>query len=163
MTEVATVTGEAQAFLDAVAAVPPMETQTVADNRAGLAQALALTGPATRVHEVFDTAVADVSVRIYQPRSAPTTAAIVVFHGGGWVLGDLDLADTTCRDLAVQSGACVISVDYRLAPEHPFPAALEDAVAVTCALLDQSSELAVDPARVEVAGDSAGARCATKR
>lgn len=160
MTEIATVNNEAQAFLESVREMPPMDTQTVGDNRTGLAQALVLTGPATPVHEVFDTAVTDVPVRVYRPTSAPATAAIVFLHGGGWVLGDLELADTTCRDLAVHSGASVVSVDYRLAPEHRFPAAFEDALAVTRALLDEASGLAVDPTRVAVAGDSAGGNLA---
>lgn len=157
--DVAAVNSEAQAFLDAVAGVPPMDTQTVEDARAGLAQALALTGPATPVHAVFDTAVADVRVRVYQPSPQPE-GAVVFFHGGGWVLGDLDLAETTCRDLAVHSGAKVVSVDYRLAPENPFPAAFHDALAVTRALLDGASELGLDPDRIAVAGDSAGGNLA---
>jgi acetyl esterase len=75
-------------------------------------------------------------------------------------MGDLDLCDTTCRDLAVGSGAVVVAVDYRLAPEHRFPAAHDDALAVVTALLDDGAGLGTDPTRVAVAGDSAGGNLA---
>ncbi|WP_422758520.1 alpha/beta hydrolase [Paenarthrobacter sp. C1] len=85
---------------------------------------------------------------------------MVYFHGGGWVLGDLELADTTARDLAASSGAVLVSVDYRKAPEDIFPAALEDALNVVSAVLDGASGLNVDVRRVAVAGDSAGGNLA---
>ncbi|HWX74994.1 MAG TPA: alpha/beta hydrolase [Solirubrobacteraceae bacterium] len=87
-------------------------------------------------------------------------ALIVYFHGGGWVTGDLDTHDQPCRLLARSSGARVLSVAYRLAPEHPFPAAVEDALAAFRAAVVKAEELGADPARVAVAGDSAGGHLA---
>lgn len=81
---------------------------------------------------------------------------LVYFHGGGWVAGDLDTHDDVCRRLALASGAKVLSVDYRLAPEHPFPAAYDDAVAATVWTATHAEALGIDPLRLGVAGDSAG-------
>jgi acetyl esterase len=81
---------------------------------------------------------------------------LVWYHGGGWVIGDLDTADTTCRKLASRSGALVVSVDYRLAPEHPAPAPFEDAWAALCWVEREAPGLGGDPSRLAVGGDSAG-------
>jgi acetyl esterase len=94
--------------------------------------------------------------RIYTPVGAGPFPLIVYFHGGGWVVGDLDTQDMICRALAHGASAVVHSVDYRLAPEHKFPAAVDDAFAATCWASAHASELGGDPARVLVAGDSAG-------
>jgi acetyl esterase len=102
-------------------------------------------------------------LRIYTPVAAGGAAlpAILYFHGGGFVLGDLDCYDGLCRALANESGCRVISVDYRLAPEHPFPAATEDAFAALSYVEANASDLGIDPNRIVVAGDSAGANIAT--
>lgn len=105
----------------------------------------------------------DVPVRIYTPmglvdRAAP---ALVWFHGGGWVIGDLDGADFNCRAMANRSGCRVISVDYRLAPEARFPAAVEDSFAVTAWVAANPDATGIDPRRLAVGGDSAGANLAT--
>jgi acetyl esterase len=97
-------------------------------------------------------------VRVYRPSLDPALPGVVYAHGGGWVLADLELHDATCRDLAAGSGAAVVSVDYRKAPEHPFPAAFDDCRAVTEALL--AGAFGVDGSRVAVAGDSAGGNLA---
>lgn len=154
---------QAEAFLAMVAEAPPLRELSVAENRAALAQILPATGPATALAEVRDTTLegpaGPIGVRVYRPDDG-VLGVTAYFHGGGWVLGDLESHDTTCRDLAVASGGVVVAVDYRRAPEAPFPAAVEDALAATRALLDGSADLGTDPARVAVAGDSAGGNLA---
>ena len=107
-----------------------------------------LGGPPEPVAEVRDEEVAGVPVRHYRPEDA--LATVVWLHGGGWIMGSVDTHDAVCRALAVRAGAEVVSVDYRLAPEHPFPAALEDAERV----------LLATEGPVAVAGDSAGGNLA---
>jgi acetyl esterase len=96
--------------------------------------------------------------RVYTPVAASPgpSGGIVFFHGGAWVLGDLDTHDCLCRILANESACRLVSVDYRLAPEHPFPAAVEDACAATAWIAAHTAELNIDPTRLAVAGDSAG-------
>lgn len=104
-----------------------------------------------------------VPVRVYRPPepTEPLCPAIVYFHGGGFVLGDLDMYDGICRRLCDASQCIVVSVDYRLAPEHPFPAGLEDALATLRWLAEKSESLAILASCICVAGDSAGANIAT--
>ena len=114
-------------------------------------------------------------LRVYRPTGARPTGArptgarpggpagtplVVFFHGGGWVIGDIDTHDGTCRILCRSTGAVVVSVDYRLAPEHRFPAAVEDCVAATGWVADHGAELGGDPGRLGLAGDSAGGNLA---
>jgi acetyl esterase len=96
--------------------------------------------------------------RVYVPQAAPATAApgLVYFHGGGWVVGSIESHDRLCRGLADRSSVVVLSVDYRLAPEHPFPAAVQDAIAASRWVLDHAEQLGLDPARIAIGGDSAG-------
>jgi len=94
------------------------------------------------------------------PVARAAQAAVLFLHGGGWVVGDLDGVDALCRALANRTGAVVVSADYRLAPEHPFPAALEDAWTVLTWLHEHAHELGADPERLAVAGESAGANLA---
>jgi acetyl esterase len=150
-----------QKVLDGMNALdgPPAQEVPVAQARAGHEQETALlSGPGEEVGEVRDIEVAGVGgpirVRVFVPL-APTGGVIAYFHGGGWVVGSIESFDTTCRALANASGAIVGSVGYRLAPEHPFPAGLEDCVAATEALarLHPDEPLAV-------AGDSAGGNLA---
>jgi acetyl esterase len=103
-----------------------------------------------------------VPLRIYTPVAAGSAAlpAIVYYHGGGFVIGDLDCYDALCRTLANESGCRVISVDYRLAPEHPFPAAVEDCFAALKWIEANASDLSIDPNRLAVGGDSAGGNLA---
>jgi acetyl esterase len=103
----------------------------------------------------------DIPVRIYRRLGRPEAVpAIVYLHGGGWVVGDLDTHDGSCRLLALESECVVVSVDYRLAPEHPFPAAVDDAVAAYRWVHEHCGELGVEPGRVGVMGDSAGGNLA---
>src|SRR3954454_3267850 len=93
--------------------------------------------------------------RLYRPAHV-ATALVFSLHGGGWVIGDLETHDRACRRLAASSGAAVLALDYRRAPEHPWPAAVDDAVAAIRWIASRPSELEVAPATVAIAGDSAG-------
>jgi acetyl esterase len=143
---------QAAAFLELAAEQPPLDALTPDEARALMREAIPLSGERVELADVRDTTAAGVPVRVYRPEAEGALPAIVHLHGGGWTLGDLDTHDTVCRDLAAGSGCAVVAVDYRLAPEHPFPAALEDSLAVVRAV----DELALDPERVGVCGDSAG-------
>ena len=102
-----------------------------------------------------------VPVRIYRPKGAVGALPLVVnFHGGGWTIGSLDSADWLCSHVAVGTHAVVVSVDYRLAPGHRFPAAAEDCYAALVDLVGRAAELGADPTRVAVMGDSAGGNLA---
>ncbi|MGI5170891.1 alpha/beta hydrolase [Spirillospora sp. CA-253888] len=108
-----------------------------------------------RIEDATVPGAPDVPVRIYRPRQA--RGAVVWLHGGGFLFGDLDTEHPWATRLALGSGAVVISVDYRRAPEHPFPAALEDVYAVLAWAAEHARELGVDPGRIAVGGHSAGA------
>ena len=104
-----------------------------------------------------------IPIRLYRPlgsRADERFPALVYFHGGGWTFGDLDTHDVVCRELGNLARCAVASVDYRLAPEHKFPAAVEDAVAATRWVAHEAEALALDPGRIAVGGDSAGGNLA---
>ena len=98
-------------------------------------------------------------VRVFRPREG-FLPALMWFHGGGWVLGSLDLAEMNCRRLAIDADCVVVSVDYRLAPETPFPGAIRDCLAATTWVHDNAVDLGIDPGRIAVGGDSAGGNLA---
>jgi acetyl esterase len=105
-----------------------------------------------------------IPLRAFRPQGAKAgerLPALVYLHGGGWVIGDLDTHDVVCRQLANGARCAVFSVDYRLAPEYRFPAAVDDCVAATKWIAAQAATLAIDPARIAVGGDSAGGNLAT--
>jgi acetyl esterase len=120
--------------------------------------------PMSRVESLtVQGAAGPLPARLYVPFADPGAAPaplLVYFHGGGWVIGDLDTHDSPCRFLATHAGVAVLSVDYRLAPEHPFPAAPEDAFVAFSWALDNAGRLGFDPTRIAVGGDSAGANLA---
>jgi acetyl esterase len=140
---------------------PAMETLSPEQARATSAAAMALSaGPGAEVASVEKRAIGGVPSLIVTPTGSGRLPVLVWFHGGGWVIGSAELSLHTARDLAAGAGCIVVVPDYRLAPEHPFPAAFDDAVAVTRAVVDQADELGGDPSRVAVGGDSAGGNLA---
>lgn len=101
----------------------------------------------------------NVPVRIYYPYAARFQNALpglVYIHGGGWTIGDLDTHDVLCRSLCLQANTVVVSVDYRLGPEHKYPAAFNDTVAAFNWTVAQAASLGIDPSRIAIGGDSAG-------
>src|ERR1700677_4980063 len=102
----------------------------------------------------------EIPIRIYTPEGSGPFGALVYFHGGGWVLGSLDMTDQPCRMITKASGCITVSVDYRLAPEHKFPAGPEDCYAATDWVAKNAASIGGDPARVAVGGDSAGGNLA---
>ncbi len=114
--------------------------------------------PELRVQDrAIDGPAGPINIRIYWPPTDDAAPPVVMFfHGGGFVVGDLDTHDGTARQHAVGASAVVVSVEYRLAPEHPYPAAIDDAWAATQWVAENGSEIGADPSRLAVAGDSAG-------
>ncbi|MGB8858196.1 MAG: alpha/beta hydrolase [Ilumatobacteraceae bacterium] len=151
---------QAVSLLELMAAIgdPPLEESTPEQARtARKARQLPSTEP---IHHTRDLHADGIPVRLYRPNDRDDLGLLVYLHGGGWVIGDLDSHDNVCRVLANGSGHAVLSVDYRLAPEHPFPAPLEDAIAATRWAHAHAAELGCRADRVAIGGDSAGANLA---
>ncbi|WP_259464986.1 alpha/beta hydrolase [Streptomyces sp. TLI_171] len=143
----------------------PLYTLTVEQARAAdLAAIRADAAPPRTLHEVTDRHLpgpgGELPVRLYRPSAGRSLPALLYYFGGGWTLGSIDTADALCRDLAAAAGCLVVSVGYRLAPEHPFPAAVHDCHAALRWVAGHAEELDVDPARLAVGGDSAGGNLA---
>jgi acetyl esterase len=158
---------EIRSLLDqqATSGRPPLHHQSVEQARAfHVADAAALNGPPAPVAAVADRLVpgpaGELPVRVYTPEGSPPFPIVVFFHGGGWVVGTLDTYDPLCRALAAVTPAVVVSVDYRLAPEHRWPAAVEDAYAATEWASRNAAALGGAQHRLAVAGDSAGGNLA---
>jgi acetyl esterase len=147
---------------DSLGIVPGATPEEV---RANLNAALATEiVPKQPVHEVADRTIPGpdgaIPVRVYRPSADDGLPVLVWLHGGGWVIGSLDTCDQLCRLLCDASGAIVVSVDYRLAPEAKFPCAVDDCVAAWVWVAEHAAELGGDPARVALGGDSAGGNLA---
>lgn len=143
---------------------PPVYEMTLAEARASMEDNVAGLGDPRQVAEVRDLAAprpgGEIPLRLYRPQADGTLPVVVFFHGGGWVLGSLNTHDGLCRALANAAGCAVISVDYRLAPEHKFPAATDDAYTATAWIAHEAGQLRLDGTRLAVAGDSAGGNLA---
>jgi acetyl esterase len=150
------------AALDA-AGLPPFEHMTVPQAREAAKGFIDLQGEPEEI-ATEDRAIpgpaGDLPVRVYTPAGDGPKPVIVYFHGGGWVIGDLDVCDNPVRRIANRTGAVVVSVDYRLAPEHVYPAAFDDSFAATAWVAEHAAELGGDPERIATCGDSAGANLA---
>jgi len=165
---------QAKALLDLMPPMPDFSTLDLALARAGMAQEVLSTGEPEAVAKVENRTIpgpsGDIPIRVYTPqvsRSEPQASedhrageapfpGLVFFHGGGFVLCSLDSHDGVCRSLANAAGCVVVSVDYRLAPEHPYPAAPEDCYAATQWVAKNGAELGIDVTRLAIGGDSAG-------
>lgn len=151
---------QSQAFLEMIraAAAPTWPEMPIEKARETFAS-LGVFGEAPSVPRVEDRDVAGVPIRIYHAHESEPREVILYFHGGGWVLGDIETHDALCRRLVMASGASVINVEYRAAPEHRFPAAALDGFAVCRAVAEDSGSFGVRD-RIVVAGDSAGGNIA---
>jgi acetyl esterase len=161
---------QVQTILEQLAAAggPDIADLSVEQARALMAELSALGGSGPEVESVENMTVpgqdGPIPIRLYRPSGVSPSGGppplLVWFHGGGWVIGDLDSADSTARELSAGAGVVVASVDYPLAPEHPYPAGPEAVIAATRWLAEHAAELQVDGTRVAVGGDSAGGNLA---
>jgi acetyl esterase len=160
---------QAKTLLDLIASrnMPAVHTQDPVTARAQYRERRFFTQPeASQVDTVRELSAdgphGPIPLRLYRPlpASAGALPVLVYFHGGGWVIGDLDTHDVLCRDLALKSGCTVVSVDYRLAPEFAFPVPVDDCLAATRWVQQHATDLNVDPTRIAVGGDSAGGKLA---
>ncbi len=157
---------QAQMFLDMLTMmnVPPTNTQAVEDVRTAYDAMAQFSGTPEEVSKIEDRTLpgpaGEIPVRIYTPESTEPLPILVFFHGGGWTIGSLNSYDGVCRSLANQTHCIVVSVDYRLAPEHKFPAAVEDAYAATAWVAEHAASIHGDSQRVAIGGDSAGGNLA---
>ncbi|HEY2551085.1 MAG TPA: alpha/beta hydrolase, partial [Streptosporangiaceae bacterium] len=147
------------------ASVPPLYAMSLADARAAdLAAIQAEGGEPEPVFEVENLRIAgpggELPLRLYRPAGQRPLPVLLYFFGGGWVLGTIDTADGVSRSLANAAGALVAVVGYRLAPEHPFPAAVDDCYAAVRWVARHAAQIGADPGRIAVGGDSAGGNLA---
>lgn len=143
---------------------PALNEMSPEEAREALAQMAEFGGEPEPVGDITNRSIpgpeGDIPVRIYTPEGSGPFPALVYFHGGGWVVGDLEMVDAACARLANRAEAVVVSVDYRLAPENKFPAPVTDCYAATQWVSENAAELNVDPQRIAVGGDSAGGNLA---
>ncbi len=155
-----------KALLDQMAALnmPPMISLSAEQARAMFKATRSPVEALEPVDRIEDRAIpgpaGEIRVRVYTPTSSEPLPVLVYYHGGGWVIGDLDTHDGVCRKLANRAACVVVSVDYRLAPEHRFPAAAEDGYAAAAYVQAHAADFGADASRVAVGGDSAGGNVA---
>lgn len=150
------VDADVSAFLEQLAAAEGPSMADVGPEAAReMYRAMQSMNPIADIASIEDHQAGDIPIRIYRNRHE-VTPAIVYFHGGGWVIGSLDTHDCICTQLVDATDITVIAVDYRLAPEHPFPASVDDCFRALCWIADHADSLNIDPGRLAVAGDSAG-------
>lgn len=133
---------------------PPLHELSAQQGRT--AYAAMRTVSTVQLHEIRDFEADGVKCRHYRATDATPAPLLIYYHGGGWVIGDLDSHDDICRKLARDAKCNVIAVDYRLAPEHPAPAAVDDCIAATKWIFANATSLGIDPTRIAIGGDSAG-------
>jgi acetyl esterase len=152
----------AQAVLDILNApgVPPLDALPVPDARVAYDGLAGFAGEPVPVAATEDLSAGGVPVRLYRPDGDGPHPVLIWLHGGGWVLGSLDGYDAMARDLCTRAGCLVVSVGYRLAPEHRFPAAVDDVVTAARWVSSAIADHGGDPGRMAVAGDSAGGNLA---
>lgn len=157
---------QVQVFLDMLAAIgaPPLHEQSVDEARQSIAALDRMGGPPEHIHSIENRSIpgpaGSIPIRIYTPEGQGPFPILVFFHGGGWVICDLDTHDAASRILANAARCIIVSVDYRLAPEHKFPAAPEDCYAATQWVAQNAASIHGDPARMAIGGDSAGGNLA---
>lgn len=143
---------------------PPLNEMTPAEARKALAATVESAGEPEQVGNITNRSIpgplGDIPIRVYTPEGTGPFPALVYFHGGGWVAGDLEMVDPSCTILANRASAVVVSVDYRLAPEHKFPVPVMDCYAAAQWVSANAAEFDVDPQRVGIGGDSAGGNLA---
>jgi acetyl esterase len=161
---------QARALLDFIEqrGLPSTQTLSPAEARSFYRERRFFTQPAAPEVALVRDLQADgphgaIAVRLYRPlgtEPAQVLPVLVYFHGGGWVIGDLDTHDVLCRELANAAGCAIVAVDYRMAPEHRFPTAVDDCLAATYWVHRNAGLLGIDPARLGIGGDSAGGNLA---
>ncbi|MGA4545862.1 alpha/beta hydrolase [Uniformispora flossi] len=155
---------ELAAILAAAPATVPLTHASLAATRKRVHAHMSALAPPREVYSLIDRSIpgpaGPIPMRVYRPRPAPCLPILVYAHGGGWVMGDLDTHDALCREISLRADVVVAAVDYRLAPEHPYPVPLEDFYAAAQWVIGNATQLGADPGRVAVGGDSAGGNLA---
>lgn len=143
---------------------PALNELSPAESREAAGAFAELGGPGDDVADQSDRTIpgpaGDIPIRVYTPEGTGPFPCLVYFHGGGWVIGDVEMTNAICRAMANRTGCVVVSVEYRLAPEHKYPVPLDDCYAATTWVAQNGADIGIDPSRLAVGGDSAGGNLA---